>query len=98
MDDGIIIGWAETLNPSPPHGATVIEYDGAFPEFTNTVWKLVDGVAVDTGELPYQPDYSMQRYAEYPSWEDQLDMIYHHGLDAWKGCINEIKSKYPKPS
>ena len=34
--------------------------------------------------------------SEYPSWEDQLDTIYHSGVDAWKEDIKAIKDKYPK--
>ena len=28
---------------------------------------------------------------------DQLDYIYHNGLDAWKVQIKIVKDKYPKP-
>ena len=28
--------------------------------------------------------------------EDQLDKIYHEGIDAWKTDIKAIKDKYPK--
>tara|TARA_Y100000994_G_scaffold14409_1_gene11178 strand:- start:232 stop:522 length:291 start_codon:yes stop_codon:yes gene_type:complete len=42
-------------------------------------------------------EYQRQRKAEYPSWEDQLDKIYHSGIDAWKADIKVIKDKYPKP-
>ena len=40
--------------------------------------------------------YKSQRKAEYPSIEDQLDDIYHNGIDAWKATIKTIKDKYPK--
>ena len=30
--------------------------------------------------------------------EDQLDLLYHSGLDGWKAKIKETKDKYPKPS
>ena len=40
--------------------------------------------------------YKSQRKAEYPSIEDQLDDIYHNGIDAWKASIKTIKDKYPK--
>lgn len=40
--------------------------------------------------------YSFQRAAEYPSIEQQLDTIFHDGLDAWKEQIQAIKDKYPK--
>ena len=36
------------------------------------------------------------RRRSYPSWEDQLDDIYHNGIYAWKATIKVIKDKYPK--
>ena len=37
------------------------------------------------------------RKKAYPSWEDQLDYIYHNGVDAWKtNIITPVKEKYPK--
>ena len=42
-------------------------------------------------------EYQRKRKEEYPSWEDQLDKIYHSGIDAWKADIKAIKDKYPKP-
>ncbi len=41
-------------------------------------------------------EYKAKRAAEYPSIADQLDTIYHDGIDAWKEQINTIKEKYPK--
>tara|TARA_B100000508_G_C11436954_1_gene266558 strand:- start:104 stop:385 length:282 start_codon:yes stop_codon:yes gene_type:complete len=41
--------------------------------------------------------YQEKRKAEYPSWQDQLDKIYHQGIDAWEADIKAIKDKYPKP-
>ena len=40
--------------------------------------------------------YVGKRVAEYPSIVDQLDDIYHNGIDAWKLTIKTIKDKYPK--
>ena len=37
------------------------------------------------------------RANEYPSIQDQLDILYHGGYDAWKAVIQAIKDKYPKP-
>jgi len=42
-------------------------------------------------------EYSTSRKKEYPSLEEQLDTIFHGGLDAWKEQIQAIKDKYPKP-
>ena len=41
-------------------------------------------------------DYQAPRKAEYPSIADQLDDIYHNGIDAWKATIKVTKDKYPK--
>ena len=40
--------------------------------------------------------YDIARQVEYPSIEDQLDKIYHSGVNAWKADIKVIKDKYPK--
>lgn len=40
--------------------------------------------------------YQRSRATEYPSMADQLDDIYHNGIDAWKATIKKIKDKYPK--
>ena len=50
-------------------------------------------------ELKYQGEinvYQEKRKLEYPNWEDQLDKIYHSGVDAWKADIKAIKDKHPK--
>ena len=41
-------------------------------------------------------EYSRNRANEYPSIADQLDDIYHNGIDAWKATIKVTKDKYPK--
>ena len=40
--------------------------------------------------------YKTQRAAEYPSFADQFDTIFHDGIDAWKAQIQAVKNKYPK--
>ena len=40
--------------------------------------------------------YVDKRVAEYPSIAEQLDDIYHNGIDEWKKTIKAIKDKYPK--
>jgi len=58
-------------------------------EIANEIKRLED---VATSE-----EYKRKRAAEYPSWQDQLDKIYHSGVNAWKADIKAIKDKYPKP-
>jgi len=36
------------------------------------------------------------RAKNYPSIADQLDKIYHSGIDEWKKVIKTTKDKYPK--
>jgi len=43
-------------------------------------------------------EYQRQRAVEYPRLEEQLDYIYHYGVDAWKtDVVDPVKNKYPKP-
>ena len=41
-------------------------------------------------------EYQRQRAAAYPSIADQLDTIYHSGIDAWKATITAVKEEFPK--
>ena len=40
--------------------------------------------------------YQRDRAEEYPSIVDQLDDIYHNGVDGWKATIKTVKDKFPK--
>jgi hypothetical protein len=56
---------------------------------------------IDAEVIRLQADYDAKAYArsreaEYPSIADQLDDIYHNGIDAWKATIKTTKDKYPK--
>jgi hypothetical protein len=42
--------------------------------------------------------FQRQRAQEYPPIEDQLDDIFHNGIDGWKASIQVVKDKYPKGS
>ena len=41
-------------------------------------------------------EYIPKRASEYPSIIDQLDDLYHNGIDGWKKTIKAVKDKYPK--
>lgn len=41
--------------------------------------------------------YQRDRAKEYPSIQDQLDLLYHKGYDGWKEEINKVKENHPKP-
>ncbi len=40
--------------------------------------------------------YQRDRAEAYPSIADQLDDLYHNGIDGWKTSIKAVKDKYPK--
>jgi len=41
-------------------------------------------------------EYQRDRAEAYPSIGDQLDDLYHNGIDGWKTTIKAVKDKYPK--
>ena len=41
--------------------------------------------------------YQRDRRVQYPAIEDQLDLLFHKGIDGWKEEIQKVKDKYPKP-
>jgi len=76
-----------------PQVVTVDDTAGAFDADGNQV--TIDLDAVNAWVDPDQ--YKYQRAAAYPSIPDQLDQIYHEGIDAWKATIAAVKQEYPKP-
>ena len=85
-------GWSDSKNKIY---ANLIVYDGGSKP---TEKECTDGLAALQAAWDLENDsYKSQRKAEYPSVVDQLDLIYHSGIDAWKAKIKETKDKYPKP-
>ena len=64
----------------------------AFDENGNEV--SIDWTQVNAWVDPNE--YQYKRELEYPSIVDQLDDIYHNGIDGWKATIKAVKDKYPK--
>ena len=83
------------------------KYDAIYATHSNVVTIRGDK-AFDANENPVQYDetvvqayidahaYKAKRAVEYPSIPDQLDLLYHGGMDAWKTAIQAVKDKYPK--
>ena len=63
--------------------------------FVNDIYTNGIGI-VEGSDYVGVTTYTEARAAEYPPIEDQLDKIYHDGIDAWKAEIKVIKDKYPK--
>ena len=87
--------WFGFSDPNNKTYANLIVYDGGSKptelDCTNGLVALQDAWDLENDS------YKSQRKAEYPSIEDQLDNIYHNGIDAWKATIKTTKDKYPKP-
>lgn len=75
-----------------PQVVTIDEGTGAFDKDGNSV--AIDETLVSTWIDPEA--YKFLRAAEYPSYADQFDTIFHEGLDSWKAQIQAVKDKYPK--
>ena len=59
-------------------------------------WDQVDAKSKEIKAEYDAQEYSRKRASEYPSIADQLDEIYHNGIDSWKAIIKQTKDKYPK--
>ena len=83
-----------------PDVVTIDDSAGAFDKDGKSI-TLVQS-KIDAARTTLDADYAKVKYkddraAEYPSVVDQLDKIYHSGIDAWKADIKTVKDKYPKP-
>ena len=84
-------GWSDSKNKIY---ANLIVHDGGSKpsesDCTNGLKALQDAWDLENNS------YKSKRRDEFPSVVDQLDLIYHSGIDAWKAKIKETKDKYPK--
>ena len=72
---------------------TIDDKEGATDKDGNPV--TLDMSAVNAWVDP--DTYKYNRVAAYPSIAEQLDEIYHNGIDAWKVKIKAVKDANPKP-
>ena len=79
-----------------PQVVTIDDKEGAFDIDGNKVEIVQSEVDAASAELS-RLDYQWQRANEYPPVAQQLDTIFHQGIDAWKSEIQVIKDRYPKP-
>ena len=66
-----------------------------YKQFVDDIYEKGIGI-VEGADYVGVTTYTEARKAEYPPLEEQLDKIYHSGIDAWKADIKVIKDKYPK--
>lgn len=100
--DGTLHAQAKKL-----HDDLVSEFPNPIAVADDYVSTVADGVSEEEGmpaplrektksEVEADITYAERRAASYPSIEDQLDNIYHNGIDAWKSNIKAIKDANPK--
>jgi len=94
----------EAVRKAYPEVVTVRDGDnnaGAFDKDNNKI--TLDQSKVDAARVTLDAEatanvYQEERKRAYPSIREQLDYIYHNGLDKWKtDIVDPVKTKYPKP-
>ena len=83
-----------------------MEYDESDNPKWDTLWfsENTTPISQEDIETKYQElktnweekNYQDDRIKEYPPLEEQLDDIYHNGIDGWKATIKAIKDANPK--
>ena len=89
----------QSLRPNAQWHMIGTEYSNIYWDDETQTKPTEQEVEEKIAELQYQEEvnvYQEKRKLEYPNWGDQLDKIYHSGIDAWKADIKAIKDKYPK--
>ena len=91
-----IIDAIVALNPTAQvnvHGEEIEWVDGNPTDITK---EQIDAKIIELKTAYDAKEYQRDREKEYPSIVDQLDDIYHNGIDGWKETIKITKDKYPK--
>ena len=90
----------EAIRKAYTDAVTIDDTAGAFDKDGKSVTleqSKIDAARTTLDAEAAATKYQRDRANEYPSVVDQLDLIYHSGIDAWKAKIKETKDKYPKP-
>jgi hypothetical protein len=90
LETGSVIEAIVAINPDAE--VSVIDND---PD--RITWNKGDVIAKDVILAKVTAmQYVEKRKKEYPEIKQQLDEIYHNGIDEWKKTIKAVKDKYPK--
>ena len=90
----------EAIKKAYPNAVLINEETGTFDSNGNKITLVQSDIDAARAALDKEfadNKYQRDRAAEYPSVVDQLDDIYHNGIDGWKATIKATKDKYPKP-
>ena len=88
-----------SLTPGASWSLTEDDYDNIAWYSSDISKPTYEDVIAEKNRLQKIEDanaYKTKRAAEYPSFADQFDLLYHGGMDAWKTAIKAVKDKYPK--
>ena len=91
--------FVQTIIATTPEGKLLhIPLDEGNLDFQQFLKDVVDNgiTCVEGADVETEISYVDARVAEYPPLQEQLDKIYHDGLESWKADIKDIKDKYPK--
>ena len=81
------------INPKAEVGIDSVDIDTCKIQWLNDTKEISKA---DIKAKMTSMEYIAKRQAEYPSIANQLDDIYHNGIDGWKTTIKAVKDKYPK--
>ena len=96
----MIYGKFEAIRSLNPNAHFAVRGDDIEWLDTNQTQPTEAEITAEVARLQAEYDnneYQRQRAQAYPSIADQLDTIYHEGIDAWKATIAAVKQEYPKP-
>ena len=88
----------EAIRIVHPNVVSIDDGLGAFDKDGNSV--AIDEVKVAQEIETLNAKFKSTQYQRdriYSSIEQQLDEIFHKGLDEWKKTIQAVKDKHPKP-
>ena len=92
MNIGAVIGWKFNNQAGmSTKGDVITEFPNGIPtQADQDLWTTEYEAHLVANE------YKGLRAEAYPSTADQLDDIYHNGVDGWKATIKAVKDTYPK--
>ena len=78
--------------------------DGVFIKEWNSASPLPTEAEIETADAEWQAEYDSKAYARaraeaYPSWQSQMDMMFHdqtEGSRTWLDAIEAVKEAHPK--
>jgi len=80
-----------------PHSDKTIDNAVVFSGIDKSDLEVAENSWSEDDWIDNSVSYQDKRQTEYPSIGDQLDKIYHEGIDAWKNdMIKPVKDKYAK--